>query len=112
VRYIHHVISHPSLLLFVIFTLKLSRDQDPFVLGDDDDDEVLSELPPYEEVAQNESQRTEATNIQDQKLIEPNQQNTDPTPLKYYLTPSDTLQGIALRYDVNVGNNHQLRSCK
>jgi len=87
-------------------------DQDPFVLGDNDDDEALSELPPYEEVAQSECQRTEATNIQDHKLIEPNQQNTDPTstPLKYYLTPSDTLQGIGLRYGVNVGNNHQLRS--
>jgi len=97
----------------------MMMDQDPFVLGDDDDeddeDEALSEMvpPPYEEVAKTETQRTETTNaeVQDDKFNEPNQ-HTDPTPLTYYLTPSDTLQGIALRYGVNVGNNLLLRSCK
>ena len=85
-------------------------DQDPFVIGDDDDsEEPFSEAvpPPYEEVAQNECQRTEAINaqVQDDILIE---LNPDPIPIKYYLTKSDTLQGIALRYGVNVGNNNIL----
>ena len=88
-------------------------DQDPFVIGDDDDSqEPFSEAvpPPYEEVAQNECQRTEAINaeVQDDMLIEPNQQNPDPIPIKYYLTSSDTLLGIALRYGMNVGNNNIL----
>ena len=88
-------------------------DQDPFVIGDDDgSEEPFSEAvpPPYEEVAQNECQRTEAINaqVQDDILIELNQQNPDPIPIKYYPTSSDTLQGIALRYGVNVGGNNIL----
>ena len=83
--------------------LPMAMDQDLFVLGDDDEDaEALPQVGPYEEVAQDLEQAREVVNTEGQGdgSIEPNQRN--PTPVKYYLTPSDTLRGIALRFGINV----------
>ncbi|PFH53091.1 hypothetical protein AMATHDRAFT_138453 [Amanita thiersii Skay4041] len=81
------------------------RDQDVFVLGDDEDEDeepiidfdlALGEAPPpYEEKVRELSTHVlEEVEAEAQELVEP-------TPIKYYLSQSDTLQGIALRFAVN-----------
>ena len=79
-------------------------DQDLFVLGDDDEDaEAMPQVgpPPYEGVAQDPKQAREVVNTERQG-DDSNEPKGDPPPAKYYLTPSDTLRGIALRFGVNV----------
>ena len=85
--------------------LPMAMDQDLFVLGDDDEDAEASpavDPPPYEEVSQDLDHAREVVNTEGQcdGSNEPNQ--GDSTPVKYYLTPSDTLRGIALRFGINV----------
>lgn len=80
-------------------------DQDLFVLGDDDDEdaEAMPQVgpPPYEGVAQDPKQAREVVNTERQG-DDSSEPKGDPPPAKYYLTPSDTLRGIALRFGVNV----------
>lgn len=84
--------------------LSMATDQDLFVLGDDDEDaEALPQVgPPPCEAARRATEVEINTVKQGDGSIEPNSSQKDPTPVKHYLTPSDTLQGISLRYGVNV----------
>ncbi|KAF8742690.1 hypothetical protein AX14_002915 [Amanita brunnescens Koide BX004] len=86
-----------------ISKLSMATDQDLFVLGDDDEDaEALPQVgPPPCEAARRATEVEINTVKQGDGSIEPNSSQKDPTPVKHYLTPSDTLQGISLRYGVN-----------
>ncbi len=74
------------------------RDEDMFVVGDDDDDEDPT-LPPYTE-------SSSVTNtISESKIDKPSSIDEIPSasgPPKYYIKRTDTLQGIALRFGVDV----------
>lgn len=87
------------------------RDEDTFVLGDADDDEeddVLSDTLPIEQPERSHPAREGAHETASTASIlaltteQPTEQPTNTTPLKYYITRNDTLQGIALRYGLNV----------
>lgn len=93
------------------------RDEDAFVLGDDDEDSEdegsdptppppynlppsNSETPPLEStylpgiaIAGDHSAEVQDTAVE----------HDVPAPLKYYIKGSDTLQGVALRFGINVG---------
>lgn len=81
------------------------------MLGDADDDEeddVLSDTLPIEQPERShparEGAHETASTASSLALTteQPTEQPTNTTPLKYYITRNDTLQGIALRYGLNV----------
>lgn len=76
------------------------RDQDTFILGDDDEDEDEDgeAPPPYLEQTSSQAQ-------------EPDLSENSGSPHEYFIQPSDTLHGIALRFGVDVrtfNTNNQL----
>ena len=61
------------------------RDEDTYVIGDDDDDEVLED----------------EANANEDEQREPQTLTAEPAgPARYYIKPNDTLRGIALRFAV------------
>jgi hypothetical protein len=93
------------------------RDEDTFVLGDDDDDEsedersgrqsVPSSPPPYSSPIVESGPSPPGTTQESGILAEEagaSSETAISTPSKYYIKPNDNLQGIALRFRVNVSS--------
>jgi LysM repeat protein len=92
------------------------RDEDAFIVGDaddgDEDDPLAEELPEHGSsgprvIEQSEPSHTVVplleNGITDSPTLTTEQPtNSDAAPPKYYITRNDTLQGIALRYGLNV----------
>jgi len=80
------------------------KDEDMFVLGDDEDEAPSEEEAPpaHAEAAttptipEHETPATEA-----QAITSHSADHTAPTSPQYYIKPGDTLQGIALRFGIN-----------
>ena len=98
------------------------RDEDTFILGDDEDDddeengaqvERHSLPPPYEPeslgpqavlfTAEETATSRSSPNLDEPPLLQPGPENTRMAPYKYYLDRADTLQGLSLRFGVDVG---------
>lgn len=93
------------------------QDEDIFVLGDDEDDVVelgsvtsssVISPPAYQSALSSSSSLTSESTLISQ-TDDASSRHTEvvvtgeqPIPSKYYIKPRDTLQGIALRYAVNV----------
>jgi len=77
------------------------QDEDTFVLGEDSDDETARSPPPVYESEIDPWKGTESVPRQPVDLHRAREQ--PPTgPRKYYLERTDTLQGLALRFKVDV----------
>ena len=87
---------HPPLSLPIVNLNGGVRDEDTFILGDDeeDEDEVVNSnhKPTDEKIVSAPAQADEPSALEEVTLM----------PVKYDLNPSDTLQGISLRFGVNV----------
>ncbi len=73
------------------------RDEDTFVVGDDDDDEIP---PPY--LATTDEDKASAQNVASATTPLIEDHHKSPGPSQYYIKRTDTLQGIALRFGVDV----------
>jgi LysM repeat protein len=83
------------------------RDEDTFVLGDDEEDD--DDLPDKVPIAPEPSHPRGDPNL---TLTTEEPTNTDEAvPSKYYIARNDTLQGIALRYGLNVSENQPSTTC-
>lgn len=87
------------------------RDEDTFILGDDEDEQ--EEAPPAYPADPAETSSVDGSTT---RLMEPSEtimdapeSSTSGGPARYYIKRSDTLQGIALRFGVNVRQMHFLR---
>jgi len=93
------------------------RDEDTFVLGDDEDDDQDLPPPPYLDVpsssrgslgpmspAEPGVQSSSLSGVKnDSRQLSLTAETDRTAPYKYYLNRQDTLQGIALRFGVDVG---------
>lgn len=86
------------------------REEDTFVLGDADDDEE-DDAAPHEPRKSGIAEQPEPLHTALPIPEDPNNStlteqssDTNAVPSKYYLTRNDTLQGIALRFGLNVSN--------
>lgn len=81
----------------------IPRDQDIFILEDDDPEDhepdARQEMPPSYET----NGVLDTADKQDDQRRPETQEPTVPS--KYYLSSKDTLQGIALKYGLSVGNH-------
>ncbi|KAL6299890.1 hypothetical protein BKA93DRAFT_869572 [Sparassis latifolia] len=94
------------------------RDEDVFTLGDDDADDIDDEPegivtppPPYEEtsvpdcpletLSSNPSGSRRSSASADHPALDSAEVAESSTPARYYIKPSDTLLGIALKFDVD-----------
>jgi hypothetical protein len=89
------------------------RDQDVFVLGDDDEHEdEVADFNPRAEIpissAIQESKETDETELTQADLPSLHEK----VPSKYYLNRSDTLQGLSLRFGIDVSPIIDPTSCR
>ena len=87
------------------------RDEDMFVLGDDEEDDAVL-LEPRETSIVEQPEHHTAMPIREgpgdlDRVLDDSAENsnTNAVPSKYFITRNDTLQGIALRYGLNVSNS-------
>ncbi|KAJ7034947.1 hypothetical protein C8F04DRAFT_545692 [Mycena alexandri] len=83
------------------------RDEDTFVLGDEDDEDGEGDegedgsVPPSEVVQASSATAVQNRAIESEPSLTPSSPGAPETPSKYYIKRGDTLQGIALRFGVD-----------